>query len=395
MKNRDDLSRFDHFNDLRIRFLDRISKTHLRTATDTSKPALIIVTHLLPDRPALLTVLGQYFQIEHIFGIPYSTDRGVAEWSARHFPTSEPTLQELVDGYCIERQLLSSTAKRIILLDIGGYGASLLHNIHERLEDRLMGVVEGTKSGTLRYSEVDPHNLPVICMSRSPLKEAESALVGSSCLFSLDRILRELGFANELQTALVLGYGKVGKSVAEACRSRGLLVYVFDKEPERCIQALAEGFLIPDRSTALSRADVVLAATGQLSWNEDDAKFMRDGAFLVSCSSKDVEFNFQGIQKRYPVVKLGNWVHTATIGRKRLNFVYEGRPVNFSDGANLGPLLTLMQAELIAVCGDLLDQRFVQGVQEPNPETRKNVINEWFDLYLDKGLGWYRRRTVV
>jgi adenosylhomocysteinase len=224
---------------------------------------------------------------------------------------------------------------------------------------------------------------------------AESALVGPACLFSIDRILRALGFANELKTAVVLGYGRVGKSVAEACRSRGLLVYVFDQEPERCVQALADGFLIPDRRIALARADVVLAATGERSWHEEDTQIMRDGAFLVSCSSKDVEFDFAGIRERYPVKELGTGVHTAIIHGKPLHFIYEGRPVNFSDGANLGPLLTLLQAEMIAACGDLLRRRFSPGVQGPNRDTRRLVIKEWFDHYLDRDLGWYRRRTVM
>lgn len=395
MNIRDELIKFDRFNDLRLQFLYRIAERHLPISVDGFRPSLIIVTHLLSDRPALLTVLGQYFNIEHIFGIPYSTNQRVAAWTARYFPISEPTLSELVEGTCVEQKLASSAAKKIILLDIGGYVAPLINKIHKKLGERLCGVVEGTKSGLIRYSTNKPHKFPVICMSLSPIKTAETALVGHSCLFSIDRILRDLGFANELKTAVVLGYGCIGKSVAEACRSRGLLVYVFDSEPERCVQALADGFLIADRLIALSRADVVLGATGQRAWREEDAHIMRDGVFLVSCSSKDVEFDFAGIRERYPVEQLGDWIHTATISDKRLHFVYEGRPINFSDGANLGPVLTLIQAEMIAVCGDLLCQRFGQGVQEPNYDTRKIVIKDWFENYLDTDFGWYKRRTVI
>lgn len=387
-------SRFDHFNDLRIQFLERIAKTHLPLETGASRPSLVVVTHLLPDRPALLTVLGQYFEVEHVFGIPYSTNQGVAAWVANHFPLSEPTLSQLIEGSCIEQQLVSSTRERIVLLDIGGYAASLVDRTREKLGERFCGVVEGTSSGFRRYSATEPHNLPIVCMSLSPIKTAESALVGSACLFSTERILRDLGFANELKTVAVLGYGAVGKSVAEACRARGLVVYVFDQEPERSIQALADGFLIPNRLKALAEADLVLAATGQRSWWAEDAQIMRDGAFLVSCSSKDVEFDFAGIRQNYPVEELGRWVHAVTIYDKRLHFAYEGRPVNFSDGANLGPLLTLLQAEMITVCGDLLYRRFAPGIQGPNRDTRGSVIKEWFDHYLDMDVGWYRRRTV-
>jgi hypothetical protein len=107
-------SRFDYFNDLRVQFLERIAATHLPPELDISRPALIVVTHLLPDRPALLSVLGKYFDIDRVFAIPYSTNPSVAAWVGSHFPLSEPTLSQLVEGGCIESQLVSSTNGKII-----------------------------------------------------------------------------------------------------------------------------------------------------------------------------------------------------------------------------------------------------------------------------------------
>src|SRR5713101_2027495 len=131
---------FDRFNELRIQFLNHIAETSLPVDISKSRPTLIVVTHLLPDRPAFLSVLGRYFEIGHVFGIPYSTTPGIAGWVARHFPVSEPTLSQLLEGACIERELVSSPSSRIILMDIGGYAAAVIKQIHEKLGGRLCGV---------------------------------------------------------------------------------------------------------------------------------------------------------------------------------------------------------------------------------------------------------------
>ncbi len=52
------------------------------------------------------------------------------------------------------------------------------------------------------------------------LKETEDFLVGSSCLFSTGRLLREAGFLIDGKQALILGFGKVGRGLAHALLRR-------------------------------------------------------------------------------------------------------------------------------------------------------------------------------
>jgi len=388
-----DLQHFDRFNQLRMTFLNNIAQKHISFASQDERPSVVIVTHLLPDRPIFISVLSEYFRISPIFGIPYSTDRDVTDWVRTRFPFSEPTLQELLEGDCIATQLAACSNSNVLLFEIGGYAANVIDQVAEDLGGRLTGVIEGTESGYLRYSAVVPRQTPIVCMSLSPVKWAESALVGQACMFSVDRILRKLGFTNEMRNVAVLGYGRVGKSAAEAARGHGLTVSVFDAALDRRLQALADGFLIPDRSEIFRNADLILAATGRNSWSIEDANITRNGAFLVSCSSKDVEFDFANIKSAFPTEQISSEAHAVNVGDRVLRFIYEGRPVNFSDGANLGPLLTLLQGEMIAVCGDLLRKRYGPGVQSPAPATRASVIQEWFDRYIDSTAGWYKKRT--
>jgi adenosylhomocysteinase len=373
-------------------YLNAVVDAELRAATPNgSKPALVVITHLLNDRPGLLRTLGTFFEIAHVFGIPYSSQSAIVEWSTQHYPTTCSNLEDLSTGIPIVHTLRGLPHERIVLLDIGGYAAPQSATIWELLGNRFVGVVEGTQSGLRRYEIIGDLKFPVVCLSLGSTKTAESALVGSACVFSVERILREVNCAQSVKNVTILGYGRVGKSVAEACRSRNFIVTVFDTSVERRVQALADGFAAPDRSIALANADLVFGASGCQSWNAEDAAIMRDNAIMVSCSSKDVEFGYSRLSKAYPTTETSSSMHRITIGQKELYVLYGGQPVNFSDGANLGPILRLIQGEMIGACGDLLGNHYSNGIQTPLAATRDRVTRLWLLHYINSATGWYSR----
>ena len=391
----EDFQRLDHFNLVRLDFLTQVSRKLSGTISDEEKPVVVLITHLLPDRPALVTALNNLFEVVHIFGIPYSTDTDAARWLGNRFPLSQPTLTALLSGECIEQVIMKFQSKKVILMDIGSYGALIIRRTREAMRGHMLGVIEGADSGIRRYIDSGPHSLPIVGMSMSPIKSAESTLVGESCLFSIDRILRTLGFSNEVRNVTVLGYGRVGVGVAAACKSRGYSVSIFDTNDERRLQALADGFLIPSRGSALASADLVLAATGRRSWSADDAQLMREGAFLASCSSKDIEYGYSDIAEKYGTEEPTSGINVSLIQGRRLNFIYAGHPVNFRDGANLGPILTLVQAEAIASCLGIALGAFQSGVNPPNETARAAILKQWIQFYVDEEFGWFSRRTAI
>ena len=391
-----EVASFDPLNDLRMRLLEHIAKTHLTWEQGEVRPALVVITHMLTDRPALLTVLSSYFDIKHVFAIPYSTNREVASWTARHFPMTEPSLADLNVGSCLVEKMKAAAAlsSGVVLFEIGGYGARHIPRLSEEIRGRLLGVVEGTASGYERYSKVPAPKTPIVAMSLSPIKAAECALVGSAALFSIERVIRSIGLTNEVRTVLIIGYGRVGKSAAQACRSRNMDVYVYDINPIQRVQALADGFLVSDRAVALSRADLVLGTTGHRSWTASDALHMNDGAFLASTSSRDVEFEFDELKRSYPTHSILPGLDSVTVADRRLHFLYEGQPVNFRDGANLGPILALLQAQIVVSLGALVKRALSPGVQAPDITSTEELISAWSKVFLDESIGWYRRRTI-
>lgn len=389
----DRLGQFDVFNPVRAEFLRKVAATTLPSSSPDKRSAVVVVTHLLPDRPVFIDTLSQHLEIQHVFGIPYSTNKRVAAWISERFPLSQPSLPELESGRGIYEALAASTASKTILLEIGGYCATSLGAARASLGARFCGVVEGTESGLAQYRAIEPVDFPIICMSLSPIKAAESTMVGTASLFSTYGMLRLLGFTNEPRNACVLGFGRVGRSVAAACRAFGLNVSVYDVDLQRRLDALASGFQVPERVEALKTADIVFGATGQRSWNDNDAATMQDGVFLVSCSSRDAEFEFAALSANHPTVAMSDFAHCVSFGGKAINFLHQGAPANFRDGANAGPILTLLQAEMLASCGDLLQAGLPSGVQAPGIVARERLVREWFDFYVDPGSGWYKRRS--
>jgi len=71
-------------------------------------------------------------------------------------------------------------------------------------------------------------------------------------MFSTEKILREIGASQEPKTVFVNGFGRIGESVANACRGRGYDVVVFDIDIERRLQAIASGYWSCPRFTGHS-----------------------------------------------------------------------------------------------------------------------------------------------
>jgi adenosylhomocysteinase len=71
--------------------------------------------------------------------------------------------------------------------------------------------------------------------------------------------------------ACVIGYGKVGRSIAQSLRAHAQRVTVFGNNPVRRVQALAHGFrTTASRTDAIHKAGLVLCTTGNLALRRGD-----------------------------------------------------------------------------------------------------------------------------
>lgn len=122
--------------------------------------------------------------------------------------------------------MLAEGHHQLLFLDIGGYFAPPIDSLSSLLGDRLFGIVEDTENGHQKYDKyVETIKqrgrsipCPIFSVARSPLKEPEDYLVGQSILFSIERVLRAHNSLLTNKIVLVIGYGKIGKSISSRLR---------------------------------------------------------------------------------------------------------------------------------------------------------------------------------
>ena len=133
-----------------------------------------------------------------------------------------------------------------------------------RVVQECSGVSEETTTGVLRLQQmVDSGTLlfPAINVNDSVTKSKFDNLYG--CRESLiDGIKRATDVMISGKTAVVCGYGDVGKGSAQALKSQGAKVIVTEIDPICALQASMEGFNVLTIEETLGLADIYVTATG-------------------------------------------------------------------------------------------------------------------------------------
>ena len=192
------------------------------------------------------------------------------------------------------------------------------------------GVSEETTTGVLRLHQmVESGSLlfPAINVNDSVTKSKFDNLYG--CRESLvDGIKRATDVMISGKTAVVCGYGDVGKGSAQALKSQGAKVTVTEVDPICALQAAMEGFNVQTLEETLGTADIYVTATG----NKDiitleHMEMMKDQAIVCNIghfdneiqvdrldSSKAVRTNIKPQVDKYTFSK-GNSIYLLASGR--------------------------------------------------------------------------------
>lgn len=364
------------------------------TAFPFREPCTVLVlTHLLRDRPAFLSALGKVANISRVIAIPYSVEPEAEHEIAKSYRVSRFTLEEMKCGkvlFDVCASDIDSSIAPLGILEIGGYFAQIGNALRATHGKRFLGSVEDTEGGHRRYLQESPLAFPVVSVARSSLKRVEDTLIGPSVLFSAERLVRKMGHVLSGVELGVLGYGKIGTSVARAAAARGCRVLVYDVSPQKRLLALADGFRIPDRERLLKNAEIIVGATGVESLNAEDFHSLRDNVILVSASSRRIEFDLNGLnQFEHRESEAVEGVKEYWVSPKhRIYLLCDGEPVNFVDGAVVGPVLALVQAEMLLALRTLTNSQDSTGFLTVSDEEREALSHQWISHFatLEGGL---------
>ena len=241
---------------------------------------------------------------------------------------------ETVEEYwwCIKQTIEGKKDwKPNMLLDDGGDLTALMHKEYSGLLKNVKGLSEETTTGIKALNKMQSEKtllVPVINVNDSVTKSKFDNLYG--CRESLiDGIKRATDVMISGKTAIVAGFGNVGKGSAASLRQNGARVMVTETDPICALQASMEGYEVVLMDDAIEMADIVVTATGNKDVvNADHMRKMKDYSILCNIGHFDNEIQVEAL-KNYKWTEIKPQVHVIEFpDKKRIILLAEGRLVN-------------------------------------------------------------------
>lgn len=218
-----------------------------------------------------------------------------------------------------------------MLLDDGGDLTAMMHQEYKELLKNVKGVSEETTTGIKALNKMEKDKtllVPAINVNDSVTKSKFDNLYG--CRESLvDGIRRATDVMMSGKIAIVAGFGDVGKGSAASLRQSGARVLVTEADPICALQAAMEGYEVVLMEEAISKADIVVTATGNKDIvTADHMREMKDRAILCNIGHFDNEIQVEAL-KNYKWTEVKPQVHEIELpSKKRIILLAEGRLVN-------------------------------------------------------------------
>jgi adenosylhomocysteinase len=292
--------------------------------------------HLEPKTVALLLTLHAGGAHVVSTGNLNSTQPSAVEYLREHGVTvfGGPTRDPVERSGHLDEVL---AAEPHLLLDNGG---DLFVRYLESPYERLLGGTEETTSGRMRLAGLRSEIAkPVLVINDSPIKQfAENKhSVGQSVVESFMRISNR---ATNGRRVTVFGYGACGKGVALNFRNNHAIVSVVEIDPVKRLEAMFDGFSVPDRDEALASAQIIITVTGaQRVITSADLALLADDVVLANAGHFPVEIDVADLLADRSVASHSSdeGITTARLadGRK-LHILGEGHMVNLAGPRPLG-----------------------------------------------------------
>ncbi len=367
--------------------------------------ACVVIVHLLRDSILFLnSLLSLGFEKSDLFiiGIPYSSKGDVVEHlkelGFNIYSTNKEfyltTFNGLVKNtletaceYCVNYK------KKLLIIEDGGYAVPLLHE--EEFQDRIglcVGAVEQTANGIWadeEIAEAGKLSFPVMDVARSRIKdERESPLVGKAVFQNINRLLEGYGVSISSQKVGQIGFGNIGKRLAQQIKTDGAEIVVYDHRGENLENARKKGFEVVDNLQSLfSNKTMIIGCTGQEIVGLDQLRNLDRNVFFVNATSKLRELKYKeflDVTQRIKHVR-GSGTEYRLKGGKRITIrlLADGFPINFYDAAESIPdqEIQFIPALMLLASVHLIQNNIRHCEIMAIPELLENELKEIVSLY--------------
>ena len=218
-----------------------------------------------------------------------------------------------------------------MILDDGGDLTAIMHKDYPDLMKDVKGISEETTTGVLFLNKMQAEGrlkAPAFNVNDSVTKSKFDNKYG--CRESLvDAIRRATDLMLAGKTAMVCGYGDVGKGSAQSLSSQGVRVMVSEIDPICALQAAMDGYEVTTMEDAAPRADIFVTTTGNKDIiTVDHMRSMKDRAVVCNIGHFDNEIQVEPLRNMKWTNIKPQVDQIEFPGGKRIILLAEGRLVN-------------------------------------------------------------------
>ena len=234
--------------------------------------------------------------------------------------------------WCIEQTINGPDGwQPNMILDDGGDLTKVMHEKYPEILNNVRGLSEETTTGIHRLHEMEKTGelkVPAFNVNDSVTKSKFDNLYG--CRESLvDGIKRATDVMVAGKTAVIFGFGDVGKGSAQSLRSLGANVLITEIDPICALQAAMAGYRVVRLEDVVEMVDIFVTATGNYNViTHEHMLAMKDQAIVCNIGHFDDEIDVASL-KQYQWENIKPQVdHIIFPDGKRIILLAEGRLVN-------------------------------------------------------------------
>jgi adenosylhomocysteinase len=220
-----------------------------------------------------------------------------------------------------------------ITMDDGADVVTMLHTDRRDLLPGVKGGTEETTTGVIRLRAMAAEGVlayPIIAVNEARTKHMFDNQYGTG-QSTVDALMRSTNMLIAGKTAVVCGYGWVGRGIAHRLRGMGAIVVIVEVDPLRGLEAAMDGYQVMPMAEAAARGDILITATGNYNViGRAHLPLLKDGALVANAGHFNDEIEIPALEELStgsreirPFVR-----EYALRGGKKVYLLAEGRLVN-------------------------------------------------------------------
>lgn len=192
------------------------------------------------------------------------------------------------------------------------------------------GALEATMTGLHLIRKHAPP-FPVFDWNSIPLKNLHNRFHVGDSVWPVFSMVTKMGLFG--RRVLVVGFGPVGKGIAERAKNLGASVYVSDLDPVRLLDAGHYGCETVELEEGIDRCQIIITATGVKGvLKEDHLRRMKPGTILFNAGHSNREIDIDWLYQQ-PHQRMKAHIERFDLGNTYLFLLAQGSLLNLATGS--------------------------------------------------------------